>query len=62
MTELIAWGVKTTTFIPGKAGVVVPSGPYVIASGNTWQPWRIYYDFTACFMTTFKPPPREGAR
>lgn len=52
---LQSWGVKTQTFIPSSSTVKVPSGPYVFTGQMTWQPWRIYYDFNACFMVAFKP-------
>jgi hypothetical protein len=52
---LHSWGVKRLTFVPGRSEAKVPSGPYVVANGKTWQPWKIYHDSNACFMTTFKP-------
>jgi hypothetical protein len=53
--ELAAWGTKTRTFVEAIPPSTVAAGPYVFARGQTWQPWRIYYDFNATFMCTFKP-------
>lgn len=56
LDELAAWNVKTKTFVAGNAAQVT-TGPYVFHGGKTWQPWRVYYDINACFMTSFKPSP-----
>ncbi|KAF2438444.1 amidase [Karstenula rhodostoma CBS 690.94] len=37
-SELHSWGVTIQTFLSGRSAVRVPSGPYVIAEGKTWQP------------------------
>ncbi|KAF2240746.1 amidase [Trematosphaeria pertusa] len=60
LDELAVWNVKTQTFVAGNPGAKVAPGPYAFLRGKTWQPWRIYYDFNACFMTSFKPSPRAG--
>lgn len=60
--ELLSWGVRTQTFLTAHAAVEVPSGPYVIFEGKTWQPWKIYHDFNACFVTAFKPSRNPEAR
>ncbi|PSN64376.1 hypothetical protein BS50DRAFT_636567 [Corynespora cassiicola Philippines] len=61
LEELQAWDVKTRTFLAGDpsngpAANVTP-GPYVSFRGKTWQPWRIYNDLNACFMTALNPSP-----
>lgn len=58
LDQLAAWNVKSKTFVAGDPAVPVAPGPYVFARGKTWQPWRVYYDFNACFMTAFKPAPQ----
>ncbi|KAF2120079.1 amidase [Lophiotrema nucula] len=58
---LQSWGVKTQTFVPGSSTVDVPSGPYVYVDEKTWQPWRTYHDFNACFMVAFKPQTTGGS-
>jgi hypothetical protein len=55
LEELAAWNTKTWTCIEGNPAAKVAPGPYVFARGKTWQPWRIYHDFNATFMCTFKP-------
>ena len=62
LDELAVWNVKTQTFLAGNAESNVAPGPYVFAGGRTWQPWRIYYDFNGCFMTSFKPSPDSPGR
>jgi hypothetical protein len=62
LDELAAWDVKTQTFLAGNPAAKVVPGPYVSVGGKTWQPWRIYYDFNACFMTSFKPSPEALGR
>lgn len=58
------WNVETQTFIDSdsdgdSSGPKVAPGPYVFLDGKTWQPWRVYYDFNGCFMTTLKPGPSK---
>ncbi|KAF2753095.1 amidase [Pseudovirgaria hyperparasitica] len=53
--ELDAWKTKTWTCVRGNATSRVACGPYVFAHKQTYAPWRIYRDFNATFMTTFKP-------
>lgn len=53
--ELEAWSTKTRTFVEGNPSFVVAASPYVLAKNQTWQPWKIYYDFNATFMCTFRP-------
>jgi hypothetical protein len=60
--ELLSWGVKIHTFVSGDQGASVPPGPYVFADGKTWQPWRVYYDHNACFMTAFRLAEKVGGR
>jgi hypothetical protein len=60
--ELAAWNTKTRTFIEGNSSSTVAAGPYVFTKGQTWQPWRIYYDFNATFMCTFKPSSDHSGR
>jgi len=60
--ELASWNVKTKTFVEGNSAAKVAPGPYVFMEGKTWQPWRIYCDFNACFMTSFKPSPDAPGR
>lgn len=55
LEELAAWNTKTWTYVTGNPAAKVAPGPYVSARGKTWQPWRIYRDFNATFMCTFKP-------
>jgi hypothetical protein len=55
LEELAAWNTKTWACIKGNPATKVAPGPYVFARGKTWQPWRIYHDFNATFMCTFKP-------
>ncbi|KAL8882801.1 MAG: hypothetical protein Q9198_000261 [Flavoplaca austrocitrina] len=55
LNELALWNVKTQIFAEGNPAATVAPGPYVFVEGQTWQPWRIYHDFNACFMTPFKP-------
>lgn len=42
-------------FLEGSPVAKIKPGPYVFAGGKTWQPWKIYNDFNACFMKAFKP-------
>ncbi|KAF2818883.1 amidase signature enzyme [Ophiobolus disseminans] len=58
--ELLSWGVTTQTFVPGNPAIIVPSGPYIVMDGKTWQPWRMSYDFNACFMRAFRPAQKAG--
>jgi hypothetical protein len=53
--ELFDWETEKHIFIENASAATVASGPYVLASGKSWQPWRIYIDFNATFMCTFKP-------
>jgi hypothetical protein len=62
LEELVAWNTKTWKYVEGSLAVEVPPGPYVFARGKTWQPWRIYHDFNATFMCTFKPAPDFSGR
>ncbi len=59
MDELRTWNTETQTFIIGRPGAKVAPGPYVFVDNKVWQPWRIYYDFNGCFMTSFKPSPKN---
>ncbi|TAQ88994.1 hypothetical protein B7494_g2658 [Chlorociboria aeruginascens] len=52
--ELEAWNTKTRTFVEGSPSFAVAAGPYVFAKNQTWQPWKIYYDFNATFMIVVK--------
>ncbi|KAF2811178.1 uncharacterized protein BDZ99DRAFT_519839 [Mytilinidion resinicola] len=60
--ELAVWNVETLTFVASNPAAEVAPEPYVVLRGKTWQPWRIYYDFNACFMTSFKPSPEAPGR
>lgn len=51
---------ENTYFVVSEADT--PPGPYVIRSGQCWQPWRIYHDFNSIFMTTFKPAGDRSGR
>lgn len=56
--ELKSWNVRrhyTLASNPLTSSCTAAPGPYVFSAGKTWQPWRIYYDFNACFMVAFKP-------
>jgi hypothetical protein len=52
--ELTKWPVKSHHFLTRTNPKMAP-GPYVFHHGKTWQPWRVYYDSNACFMTALKP-------
>lgn len=60
--ELEAWDTKRFKFAEKDSTSSVSPGPYILAGGNTWQPWRIYRDFNATFMCTFKPAPNSTGR
>ncbi|CAJ2509148.1 Uu.00g141740.m01.CDS01 [Anthostomella pinea] len=62
LEELAAWNTKTSTYVEGHPAAKVAPGPYIFAKGKTWQPWRVYYDFNAAFMTAFKPSPDSSGR
>jgi hypothetical protein len=53
--ELAVWNAKSWTFVEGDSVSKVAPGPYVFVKGQVWQPWRVYCDFNATFMCTFKP-------
>ncbi|KAM0430141.1 hypothetical protein ACHAPT_006149 [Fusarium lateritium] len=55
--ELAAWGTVHHVFVAGDTSSKVAPGPYVFVKTQVWQPWRVYYDFNATFMCTFKPSP-----
>jgi hypothetical protein len=60
--ELVEWDTKTWTFVEGNPSSTVAAGPYVFAKGQTYQPWRIYNDFNATSMCTFRPSPDHSGR
>lgn len=60
--QLSAWKTKTWTFIKGDADLNTRAGPYMFAHKQTWEPWRIYHDYNATFMTTFKPAKKDPKR
>jgi hypothetical protein len=62
LDELASWQVKSRHFVAGTSSTAVAPGPYVLLRGKTWQPWRVYYDFNACFMTSFMPSPDSQGR
>jgi hypothetical protein len=62
LDELASWQVKSRHFVAGTPATTVAPGPYVLLRGKTWQPWRVYYDFNACFMTSFMPSPDSQGR
>jgi hypothetical protein len=55
--ELARWGVTNRVFVEGNGRDAIAPGPYVYTKGRVWQPWRVYRDFNATFMCTFKPNP-----
>ncbi|KAK7702102.1 hypothetical protein SLS64_009963 [Diaporthe eres] len=59
LDELANGQVKSQTYVDAGPSLHVAPGPYVFTRGKTWQPWRIYYDFNACFMTSLKPSPDD---
>ena len=55
LEELAAWKTEHWTCVESNTKATVISGPYVAAKGRTWQPWKVYNDYNATFMCTFKP-------
>lgn len=58
LEELKAWNVRRHCVLESNQShspYLAAPGPYVYSSGRTWQPWRIYHDFNACFMVALKP-------
>lgn len=54
--ELAGWNTANYVFAKSSGPECkVPQGPYVFFKGKTWEPWRVYVDSNAAFMTTFKP-------
>ncbi len=63
--ELTTWGVKEHLVLASASqatSTAVTPGPYVFSRGRTWQPWRVYHDFNACFMVSLKPSHLDLAR
>lgn len=57
---LSAWNTENTYFVASEADVA--PRPYVVQGGRSWQPWRIYNDFSSMFITTFEPAGHGSGR
>ena len=59
-TELSSWNTEHWLFVAKGCERPVPAGPYVFLRDKMYQPWRIYHDTHAAFMSTFRPGPNNS--